>query len=224
MNKSQIDLYIKKYRPNFVPVAFYFFAFIIVLKIFLPQIAQFQLVRNELKGVKSEIELLESSLETLRKIDTTELDNTVDLVNLALPREQDVSQIVSSLNASAIASGVEIKGYTINPGKLYTKEVEKDKPVKGTGGVVNDDSSQLVVELRVTGDTLNSVVRFVQNMQNTLPLSEVVEFGARGGDSSLTVRYFYKPFNKAAIAKKSIVSPLKGNDIELLAKLKGFNS
>jgi len=224
VNKTQIIFYINKYKQNFVPIALYFFGFFIILRILIPQITQFQGVKRDYKEKKDEIALLQTSIKTLSEIDQTALEDTLEILENALPREQDATLIVSSLNAAALRANVEIIGYVLSPGKIYEKQQEN---ADSQGGVTISDSNKTPfqeLELQVGSDNISQIIDLAEEFQELVPLSEVSKLSANATDGSFVIRFFYKPFNKEALSKKDFVAPFKTSDLELIAKIKGFNS
>jgi len=224
MNKEQILFYTRKYKQNFVPIAFYFFGFFIILKIFIPQIAQFQVVRREYQDKKDEIFLLESSIQTLSRMDEATLTDTLESLEMALPKEQDATLIVSSINAAALRSNVEIISYVINPGRIYDKQVDSNESINQIEKPLGETMPFQELELQVSADNLSQILDLALEFQELVPLSEITQFSTNGLDSSISIKFFYKPFNKEVISKSNVVAPFKTSDLELIAKIKGFNS
>lgn len=220
MNKKQILYYFHKYRPNFVPIAFYFFGFFIVLRILIPQFTQFQIVRNELQSVKDDIDLLESSLETVSNMDEAELDQTLEQLERALPFDQDATLIVASLNTAALRAGVELTGYVVNPGKIYEKEVESEN----SDQVSTEDKTPFQeIEVRIVAENINSLISFLGSLAKLAPISEITEFSAQNQNGNYNLKFFYKPLNRQDIANRNVVTPLKATDLEVIEMVKSLS-
>ncbi len=219
MKKTQLLHYFNKYRPNLVPIALYFFGFFIILQILIPQFSQFQVVKKELNDVKDDISLLEGSLETLSSLDESSLDDTLSELERALPFDQDATLAISSFNTAALRSDVEIVGYVVSPGTIYKKSIEKEESVSSR----NDEVPYLEIELRVTADRIEDIVAFVTSLENLAPISEITEFSAKDTTGSFSLKFFYHPLNREAIAQRDTVAPLKATDIEVIEKIKSFS-
>lgn len=219
MKKTQLLHYFNKYRPNLVPIALYFFGFFIILQILIPQFSQFQVVKKELNDVKDDISLLEGSLETLSSLDDSSLDDTLSELERALPFDQDATLAISSFNTAALRSDVEIVGYVVSPGTIYKKSIEKEESVSSR----NDEVPYLEIELRVTADRIEDIVAFVTSLENLAPISEITEFSAKDTTGSFSLKFFYHPLNREAIAQRDTVAPLKATDIEVIEKIKSFS-
>ncbi len=223
MNKEQVLFYVRKYKQNFVPIALYFFGFFILLKILIPQITQFQSVRKEYQDKNDQIELLKSSIETLSSLDEASLNDTLSDLERALPREQDATLIVSSINAAALRANAEVVGYTINPGRIYEKPAE-DAGLNQTEKTANEAVPFQELELQVTSDGLQNIIDLAQEFQELVPISEITKLSTTGGEGNFLIKFYYKPFNKEAVSKRDVVTPFRTSDLELIAKIKGFNS
>lgn len=223
MNKEQVLFYIRKYKQNFVPIALYFFGLFILMKILIPQITQFQAVRKEYQNKSDQIELLKDSVETLSSLDEVSLSDTLSDLERALPREQDATLIVSSINAAALRSDAEIIGYTISPGRIYEKQAE-DEVVSTVEKTGTETVPFQELELQVSADGLQNIIDLALEFQELVPISEITKLSASGGEGNFLIKFYYKPFNKEAVSKRDVVTPFKTSDLELITKIKGFNS
>lgn len=221
MNKVQFLHYFNKYRPNLVPIALYFFGFFIVLRILIPQFSQFQIVQKELRDVRDDIALLEGSIETLSALDDGTLDATLTQLERTLPFDQDATLAIAALNTAALRSDVEVVGYVVSPGTLYKKD-STESVVQET--ITRDEEAPfLEIELRVSSNRIEDLVTFIGELESLAPISEVEEFSGRDVDGSYNLKFYYKPLNREAIAKRDTVTPLRATDLELLEEIKSFS-
>lgn len=204
-----------------VPIALYFFGFFIVLRILIPQFSQFQIVQKELRDVRDDIALLEGSIETLSALDEDTLDTTLTQLERALPFDQDATLAIAAFNTAALRSNVEVVGYVVSPGTLYEKNTEE--PVVQTTSGRDEEAPFLEIELRISSNQIEDLITFIGELESLAPISEVGEFSARNTDGSYNLKFYYKPLNREAIAKRDTVTPLKATDLELLETIKSFS-
>ena len=139
----------------------------------------------------------------------------------ALPFEQDATLIISSLNTAALRTGVDIVGYSVSPGRIYEKtEEEKTEEVTQKP---KDTTPFQELDLRISTDSIQDLVAFTSTVEKLIPISEVKEFSAQGGEGSYNLKFFYKPLNRQAISEKDIITPLKTSDLELIEDLKSLS-
>ena len=71
---------------------------------------------------------------------------------------------------------------------------------------------------------MQNIIDLAQEFQELVPISEITKLSTTGGEGNFLIKFYYKPFNKEAVSKRDVVTPFRTSDLELIAKIKGFNS
>lgn len=169
-----------KYRDYLLPLGIIFISFFLFINIVTPQINSLLDLQREARKEQEKLSILRDNLNLLSSLDESTLDSYLGLTSDTLPATKDFAGIISAISVSADKAGVFLGDFEFQVG-----DISKASPT-----VAGSPSLQL--ELNVTGG-VNGVIKFVEELYRSVPISEVssIEFG--NNRSSITVVFYYKP-------------------------------
>lgn len=199
------------YKKIIIPSFAIFISLFIFIKFIIPQIEGLILIKQETKASYDRVNILKNNLQTLTSLNDSDLDNTLQIVTKALPTSKDFNGILNALSVVSLKTGASLGNFSFQVGDLSV--------FKDTGGKY----LFLKLSLNVSGDTV-IVNNFINAINNTLPLSQIVSVEMSDKNSSMTILFYYKPLPPIVYSNKSPVPTISKKDFSLIEKLSSFNN
>lgn len=200
-----------KYKKFLIPIGVVVGVFLLVFMVILPQIGSIFDKLKQIEAAKSEINMLEASVNTIQKTSDATLDENFNLVLKTLPAEKNVELIFSALSEAANVANSQLSDFSVRVGGVYGRAFQ----VPTTTG-----SPSIEVAAHIEAADSRSVNEFMKVLYETLPLSEITKVNINEGKGSYTINFFFKPVGTAKIAEQYDIKPLSQQDQNLLKQLK----
>lgn len=204
-----------KYKTYFFPILLLVASFFVLLTIILPQFSQIQKVRQEIDAKKIQVAKLEKTYETLSKTNDLDSKSSFSTVTKALPSSKDLSLIFSALTSASSVANVELSSFSLKVGDVYGTRVDTASAVSGFPAIT--------VETTIKSLSSLGLVKFVEEMHKKLPLSEVKKISGVEDTTTITMSFFYKPYDLTNLSKQDQISPLTSREQQLLDQLKDWD-
>ena len=205
--KISIDRYesmllYRKYKDYLVPLAVIFACVLLFIFVLLPE---FQSVfsdqaNNQQQAAK--LQVLQNNSRLLLGIDEKTLDQQIQTATTALPVNKDFVGILGALSFAANKTNVSLNDYEFSVGDLSNQAL--------SGSYLT-----LPIDLQVNGD-VNHTTAFVREILAIVPLSQITSLSLNNGSASITVAFYYKPFQQTQIAPDTPVQTQSPKDMQVL--------
>lgn len=180
---------------------------LLVWKSVLPQLDHWFSIQREIEVTNKNIQTIRKNIQFIQVLDQVELDKNLALAADGLPSEKEVTGILSALGNAALHASVSLEDYAFTPGDLK----------------VQKDASALNVSLALRGDQ-HGLIRFMQELKEALPLSEVTQVAYNSNTSSLAIQFRYKPFPSIKYEDTKPITPLTLAQLTLLQTLESWSN
>lgn len=151
----------------------------LILKVVIPQVENWFSINTEVESERSTIAQLKSNASVLATASDPVLDEQVGVVSSALPFQKDFTGILNAVNAASANSGVVLDDYSFQVGNLSTKSAQLAP------------NTSITLKLLIKGD-IDHVQSFIKEIQEKVPLSEVVNTNFSLDGSALEILFYYK--------------------------------
>lgn len=214
MKKINIDrlaleqLY-KKYKDYLVPILAIIICFFLLVSITIPQVGILSEKQQQYNLEKTKLQILTNNYNILAGLNDITLNSQFGLALNALPSTKSFTGILNSISLAANKSGVFLGDYEFQVGDLSKFPTGKNVP-------------SLELTLFINGGA-SETTRFVNELYNSLPISEVTNIQVSNNRSSVIAIFYYKPF---ASTKDSYlpIAPLSKNYLEIINKISLWNN
>lgn len=202
------ELY-KKYKDYLIPVLSIIICFFLLVFITIPQIGILSEKQQQLTTEKTKLHILTNNYNVLAGLDDFTLDSQLALTVGALPSSKNFTSVLNSINLAANKSGVFLGDYEFQVGDLSKISPGKNIPT-------------LELTLFINGG-VNETVKFVNELYNSLPITEVTNIEVNNNRSSITAVFYYKPF--ADVKDNSLpINSLSKNYLDIISKMSVWNN
>jgi hypothetical protein len=182
--------------------------FVLLVYWILPELNNWFSIRNEVIATRSHIAVLQQNITFMNNLDKNTLNQQLEVSTNALPAEKDFGSILNAISNASANSGVSLNDYSFQVGNIASPSAQ----------LLFGGLSSLQVVLVVSANT-NQLQRFIQTLQNSLPISDVISVDGNDGNVSLTLQFFQKPFPTGEFSPETPITPLSPEDLSLLQKL-----
>lgn len=192
-----------------------FFAGLFFLREKIFQIIEFR-QKNSLDRQK--LALITEKVATLEGLDVNELSSKTEILLKALPAEKNISNILLSLKLLVDQTGLEFKGFEVEPGELSTESAQMKEPER-------ENLPFMLFALTINGD-YQKLKDFLERVETAFPLMRLqkVSFSSEKEGSSETIldlKAFFLPLPQTLgtiDAPLSLVTPQEENAYRQLSK------
>lgn len=184
---------------------------VLIFQVLLPQLYSWFSIRDEIASTRERIGVLESNINFINNLDKARLNSQVETVTTALPPEKDFGSMLDVIGAASIASGVNLNDFSFQVGD-----------VASSSGLVTDVRHQGLASIKVTVvavGTVDGVRRFIDNVEKSIPVSEIVNIDGSGQTISVSIQFYQKPIANVDIHEDQPLTPLSDEKTALLQKL-----
>jgi len=180
---------------------------ILVFMVIIPQAENYFSIRREVVALRSKISVLNENINFMNNIDKSVLNSQLNVTTQALPAEKDFAGINNALTASAIRSGVTIDDFVFNIGKESSAKSQ----------------SSVSLVIKVNG-TIDRVKRFLKEISEKLPISEVSSIESSSNSTNVTLAFHYQSFPKIVFKEDEPITPLTDPKKALIQQLSSWQT
>lgn len=214
MKQELFRIYIK-YKKQILPSVLILLSLFIVFRVILPQVSAISGTNSIIEIKKQELETLNNSIRVLEATSDDAVLADIALSTDALPTTKDITRIFGALSSAAKASNTELSEFSLRIGGVFGKEIS----VRDTSAI---GTPQVSVIAHVSSNDPSDLIRFAQELNHTLPLSEIKKVGTIGNVGTFEISFYYKPIDLNLISKNDKVKRLTQADRNLLNELSSF--
>jgi len=211
LNQSTIKILYTRYKEFILPLAIIFICAFLFLKFIIPQIKELRLERSQAQAARERIAVLKENLNILLKMDEGDQNLGFQIASSALPTEKDFVGILNAISTASYKANVPIGDFTFQVGELSTKSAQT-KFLPSLSLVLNIQSGQ------------GGIKRFLSELSETLPLSEVEDVQSGSNLSTITINFYYKPLSFKQFNYDIPLKPLSSQNSALLNKISSWQS
>lgn len=183
----------------------------LVVWVILPQLTSWFSIRDEIIATRTRIETLERNISFMNTLDRATTDAQLQTASTALPAEKDFNTMLDVLAQSALIAGVSLNDFSFQVGNVSSSK-----------GTTTDsryrDLASIRITLVVVGD-MNNIRRFVSSVENSVPVTEVVNIDGSDKTVAVTLQFFQKSFPEIKIDDTKPLAPISEKKVALLEKL-----
>lgn len=209
------DLVLLYYRYKDTPIFSYsvigvifFFSILLLVKVIFPQMSNWTSLNTEVAAKNDEIKTLQANTLAVSNSADSTLNEQFALASAALPYEKDFTGILNAINAASSHAGIVLDDYSFQVGDLSTKSAKLAQ------------QTSMSLKLSIKGD-IDHVEDFIKEIQEKLPLSEVVTTNFSLDGSALEVLFYYKIVpGKTQVTYTQPLPSISGDKATLLQTLK----
>ena len=201
----------KQYKGYLLPLGIIIVCLLLFFYIIIPQIANITNLQKQMKTENQKLVILKNNLNYLSNVNSSSLDSDFNTVSLVLPKEKDFVGVLSAVSEAAGKASVSLGDYEFKVGDLAVVRTS----VKGL--------PFFEIDLNVIGDS-SDLMRFMQELQKTAPISEAVSGGTNGSLSFLTARFYYVSLPTVSLKNDTAIKPIGANDQAVLKNLVSWNN
>lgn len=151
----------------------------LIVKVVIPQVGNWFSLNAEVESEKTTITQLQANKTVLATASDPVLDEQVGVVSSALPSQKDFTGVLNAVNAASANSGITLDDYSFQVGNLSTKSAQLSQ------------GTSILLKLLLKGD-IDHVQNFIKEIQEKVPLSEVVSTNFSLDGSALEILFYYK--------------------------------
>lgn len=215
----ELELIYKKRKQQLLPLVMGFAAFFVIFRVILPQWTDIQEVRELLTTKENSVAAKEETLLLLNSISTEKVEEDYSIATTALPLQKDIVLIFTELNDASIRAGVDLGGFSVKVGDVYSTKKEVKVNERAINGV-----PYLNILVNISGPNEN-LIRFAEELYQSIPLVEIKTMDITKRDARYDVNFFFKPvllrpLNAQTIALKALTAP----ENQQITTLKGWRS
>lgn len=210
-DQSEIKRLLVHYKKFYISFGIIMLCGILFFTFIVPQIQQYSEARAQIQEVQNRITILQKNISFLSSLNDSEQNAQLATVLAALPEDKDYAGILLAVQSASSKAGVGISDFTFQVGELSAKSI------------ITKTLPTVSMHLNVLG-TPNTVEKFLIEISQTLPLSNITEVSMGSRSSEVVLEFYYKPI--AALRMnyaQPFVQPTNQNK-GLLDELKNWRS
>lgn len=199
------DLY-AAYKQFSVPIFMIIVSFFLIFFALIPQFQDLITTFSRRSEAAQKLQILENNLNLLKNTDQADLDSNLAVVLRALPAEKDFESVLTTISSVGNISGVSMGNFEFRVGDLA-----------GTSSG-NDAFPSLGITL-IINDGVAGASRFMTNLAESLPLSEVKKIDINTDSTTLFLVFYYKSLSNVKTSSDVKMVPVSAKQSELLKQL-----
>lgn len=183
----------------------------LVFQFIMPQLQNWFSIRDEIVATRSRIEILERNITFVNNLDRGIMESQLQTATTALPLEKDFGSMLNVLSAASLRSGVALNDFSFQVGNVASSQ-----------GLVTDVRHKGLASIKITIVVVGSVrqiQQFIQNVETSIPMAEVVNIDGSGQTISLSVQFYQKAVPDLAVQPDKPLESLSSENVALLRQL-----
>lgn len=211
IDTEALKLIYGQYQGYLLPVGIIIASLLLFFYVIIPQITSFTDLQKQMEKESQKLTVLRSNINYLSNLDSNSLDANFKTATNTLPKEKDFVGVLSAVNEASGRSSVSLGDYQFKVGDLgVAKATLKGLPF-------------LEIDLNIVGNS-SDLIRFIKELQKTIPISDVVNGGTSGPSAFLTVRFYYLSLPSVSLASDTAIRPIATNEEAILKNLATWNN
>ncbi len=208
LGKKTLRFFYFRYKDTpYFSLSITFFVMLICVILFfyiiIPQLQSWFSIREEVLVTREKIKIINNNINFMRNINKSLLDEQTKVVSSALPVDKDFGAVLNTISNAAIASNTSLDDFSF---------------VVGT-----EETPYMSVSLVARG-TIKTIKNFVRELEERLPISQVVELDGSVQAISVRMQFYYEKSPKIIIQEDAPIKPLSESKVTLLQKLSEWRS
>ncbi len=212
LNQDFAKAWLRDYKDFALPALVILGCILVLIFIVIPQVNQFFVSKKQLDYETQKLSVLKNNYNFLLSLDENKANDDLKVLSKTLPAGKDFIGILSALSAVSSKTNVSIGNFSFSLGDL-------SKNSQAT----NLSSPIISIDVGVNGDA-QSIIKFINELNNTAPLSEVTVVKGTANANILTIIFHYKPFPPQNISDEKQVPPISSDDKAFINDLYSWNN
>lgn len=183
----------------------------LIFTVIIPQVTNWFSIRDEIVATRAKITVLQDNINFMNNLDKGMLNSQLSTATNALPPEKDFGSMLDVLSEASVTSGVSLNDFSFQVGN-----------VASSSGAITDTQRKGLASIKITVvavGTVDRVRRFIQTLEKTVPVSELVNIDGSGQTISLSIQFYQKSLPDLQIQPDQPLSPLSAEKVNLLQQL-----
>lgn len=188
---------------------------VLIFSVIIPQLTTWFSIRDEVLATQARIAVIQNNINYMNTLDKKVIDTHLETATVALPPEKDFGIMLNVLTEASLESGVALNDFTFQVGNVNSnKDQIVDPRFK--------DLSNIKMTVVVSGSVTN-VRRFIRTLEESIPLSEVVNLDGSGQTISVSMQFYQKNLPQIDIQPDQPIVGLTADKTALLDKIATWN-
>lgn len=212
-----MNFYELKNRPHFLPLLFVTIGVLLLGVIFFTQFPYITQTSSSIDNKRSEVAQLQESVDYISTYPNDQLEEDVEVVNIALPPEKDVTLVFGAISRLASDSNVALESYSVSVGDVFEA---------GAGTLVDDEpdtASMMQVDIVAEAQSTSDINAFMENLYLRLPLSSIETIRLVEEDARIALSFYYLEDRNINTLSGDTVQPLDENLLEALETVRSYS-
>ena len=210
ISKETLNLLYTEYSEYVFPALSIAISLMLILVFLLPQITSFSAKNTEKNTEVAKLNQLKSVNSLVSGTDVTLLDSNLSIASAALPTTKDFEAILSTLSSIGNDANVSILNYHFQDGNFSSQ-----------GNASRIPSLSFNMDLSASpAQTLD----FINRIYQAFPLCEVTSITGADISSTISIQFFYKPFEPSGSGDMSVVKSLNPKETNALAQISKWSA
>lgn len=184
----------------------------LIFQVIVPQVNSWFSIRDETIATSQRIAILQENINYMNNLDKGLLQSQLNTATNALPTVKDFGSILDIVADASVASGVSLNDYSFQVGDVASS----------SGGLDIDTKRKGLTSIKITvvaAGTIEKVKRFIQTLEKSLPVSEVVDIDGSGETLSISIQFYQKSVPDIKLEEDKPLTSLSAEQSNLLQQL-----
>lgn len=212
IKNDELKLFYSKNKDFLLPIGMIAVSITLLILVIFPQFQAYLALREETKAEMAKLQILRNNLSTLSSLDDSTLEGYLKISKLAVPPNKDFGSILNGVAAAANKANVLLGDFEFKVGDVVMGKQKK---------ITEFPNLQLTVTINSDFDSFTA---FLEEVEKTLPLAEVLAIKRRSDLSAVTLIFYYKPFLPINLRDEAPIKSLSSNDSNILNSFSSWNN
>ncbi len=208
-DQNTLRVLYRRHKTYLFPFLAFTVSLVIIVVVIIPEVQQMFALKSQEEMIGQKITIIRQNLTFLSTLNDANTNKQLQTATTALPSEKDFTGILSTISQAAAESGVLVGDFSFQVGELSASSKTTSLPT-------------IDIVLAVSGGGIEGIKRFLHELANRFPLSQITSVHVNDTTSSVTVSFFFRPFPSLKTDGSQTISPLSQSDISVLDKLSSF--
>jgi hypothetical protein len=191
---------------------------VLIFNIIIPQLTTWFSIRDEIVATRQRIDVLQQNIAFMNNLNKNELDSQLATATNVLPPEKDFGSMLNVLADASISSNVSLNDFSFQVGNVASSSA-----AAAPGAAAGTESryrglASIKITVVVAG-TVDNIRRFIQTVEKSVPVSEIVNIDGSGQTISISVQFYQKSLPNIALQPDQKLQPLSADKVNLLQQL-----
>jgi len=178
----------------------------------IPEVTNWFSIQQEIDATQQQITTLQQNITFINGMNKTDLDSQLQTASDAVPSEKDFGPVLQAIAYASSYANVSLNNYSFQIGTV------KSTSLLPGASLQSKDTTPIELVLVVSGN-FDNLIKFIKAIENGLPLASITKIDGSGGNLSITIEFYQKPFPPIAFSPDTQLTPLSIKDMKLLQQL-----